>query len=48
MNVLVDHNLEGYAVLMAGILANGGWLGLIQIRFVMFAEVGGERGDRCF
>lgn len=42
MNVLVDHNLEGYAALMAGILANGGWLDLIQIRFVMFAEVGLE------
>ena len=40
MNILVDHNLEGYVVLIAGVLANGGWLELISIRFVMFAEVG--------
>ena len=39
INVLVDHNLEGYAVLLAGVLANGGWFGLIPIHFVMFAEV---------
>lgn len=39
---MVDHNLEGYAILIAGILANGGWLDLIPIRFVMFAEVGLE------
>ena len=40
INVLVDHNLEGYAVLLAGVLANGGWFGLIPIHFVMFAEIG--------
>lgn len=40
MNILVDHNLEGYTVLIAGVLANGGWLDLISIRFVTFAEVG--------
>lgn len=39
MNILVDHNLAGYAVLIAGVLANGGWLELISIRFVTFAEV---------
>lgn len=40
MNILVDHNLEGYAVIIAVILANGGWLDLIPIRFVMFPEIG--------
>lgn len=40
MKILMDHNLEGYAVLLAGVLANGGWLDLLSIRFVMFAEVG--------
>ncbi len=39
MNILVDHNLAGYAVLIAEVLANGGWLELISIRFVTFAEV---------
>jgi len=39
MNVLVDHNIEGYAVMMAGVLGNDGWLEMIPISFVMFAEV---------
>jgi predicted nuclease of predicted toxin-antitoxin system len=40
MNVLVDHNLRGQSVVLAGSLAASGWLDLISIRFVLFEEVG--------
>ncbi len=40
MIVLVDHNLNGYVVLLQGALANGGWLALLPIRFMLFEEVG--------
>jgi len=39
MMVLVDHNLEGYVVLLQGALANGGWLDLLEIRFVLFEDL---------
>jgi len=39
MKVLVDHNLEGYVVLMVGVLASGGWLDLIPIQFVTFEDI---------
>lgn len=42
MNVLVDHNLRGHSVVLAGSLAANGWLELISIRFVLFEEVGLE------
>jgi predicted nuclease of predicted toxin-antitoxin system len=42
MNVLVDHNLRGHSVVLAGSLATSGWLELISIRFVLFEEVGLE------
>jgi predicted nuclease of predicted toxin-antitoxin system len=42
MNVLVDHNLRGHSVVLAGSLAASGWLDLISIRFVLFEEVGLE------
>ncbi len=42
MNVLVDHNLRGHCVILAGSLAASGWLELISIRFVLFEEVGLE------
>lgn len=42
MNVLVDHNLRGHSVILAGSLAASGWLELIHIRFVLFEEVGLE------
>ncbi|NJL55798.1 ACP S-malonyltransferase [bacterium] len=40
MNFLVDHNLRGHSVILAGSLAASGWLDLISIRFIMFEEVG--------
>jgi len=42
MNILVDHNLRGHSVLLAGRLAASGWLELISIRFILFEEVGLE------
>ena len=38
--VLVDHNMEGQAVLLWGTLAAEGWLELVPLRLVTFAEVG--------
>lgn len=40
MIFLVDHNLEGHALLLAGSIASLGWLDLLPIRFVIFEEVG--------
>jgi predicted nuclease of predicted toxin-antitoxin system len=40
MNFLVDHNLRGHSVVLAGSFATSGWLDLISIRFVLFEEVG--------
>jgi predicted nuclease of predicted toxin-antitoxin system len=40
MNFLVDHNLRGHSIVLAGSLAANGWLELISIRFVLFEEVG--------
>lgn len=40
MNFLVDHNLRGHSVVLAGSLAATGWLELVPIRFVLFEEVG--------
>ncbi|MEB3338107.1 MAG: DUF5615 family PIN-like protein [Leptolyngbyaceae bacterium] len=40
MNFLVDHNLRGHSVVLAGSLAANGWLELIPIRFVLFEEAG--------
>ena len=38
--VLVDHNVEGQAVLLWGTLAAEGWLELVPLRLVTFAEIG--------
>jgi len=40
MNFLVDHNLRGHSVVLAGSLGESGWLELISIRFVLFEEAG--------
>ncbi|MEG4960404.1 DUF5615 family PIN-like protein [Microcoleus sp. K4-B3] len=40
MSFLIDHNLEGHAVILLGNIANQGWLALLPIRFVTFEEVG--------
>lgn len=42
MNVLIDHNLRGHSVVLAGSLAASGWLDLIAIRFILFEEMGLE------
>ncbi len=42
MNVLVDHNLRGHSVVLAGSLAASGWLEVVYIRFVLFEEIGLE------
>ena len=38
--VLVDHNMEGQAVLLWGTLATEGWLELVPLQLVTFAEIG--------
>ena len=40
MKLLVDHDIEGYAVLLWGSLIAEGWLELAEIDFVMFTTVG--------
>ena len=39
MNFLIDHNLEGHAVLLAGSILNGGWLDWTPIRFITFDAI---------
>jgi len=39
MTILADHNLEGHAVLILGVLAREGWIGLLPIRLVTFADI---------
>lgn len=36
MIFLIDHNLEGQALILLGNLTNRGWVELLSIRFVMF------------
>ncbi|MFO1432171.1 MAG: ACP S-malonyltransferase [Candidatus Competibacteraceae bacterium] len=40
MKLLVDHDIEGYTVLLWGSLIAEGWLELAEINFVMFTTVG--------
>jgi hypothetical protein len=40
MTVLVDHNVEGQATLLWGILAKEGWLDLLPLRLVTMRDVG--------
>ncbi len=40
ITILVDHNMEGQAILLGGTLVTEGWLDLIPVRLVTFAEVG--------
>ena len=40
MTLLVDYNLDGYAIIFLGILAKGTWLEFISVQFVTFREVG--------
>ena len=45
MNFLVDYNLDGYAVVLLGILTKRGWLELFSIQFVTFREAGLSMGS---
>jgi hypothetical protein len=38
--ILVDHNMEGQAILLWGTLAAEGWLGLLPLQLVRFTDVG--------
>jgi hypothetical protein len=40
ISILVDHNMEGQATLLGGTLLTEGWLDLVALRLVTFAEVG--------
>jgi predicted nuclease of predicted toxin-antitoxin system len=40
MKILVDHNIEGYAVLLWGTLLAEGWLELVTIDLINFVDVG--------
>ena len=37
--ILVDHNIEGHAVLLADTYKTEGWLELLPLRFLRFSEV---------
>jgi hypothetical protein len=39
MIFLIDHNLNGHAIIFFGSIANQGWLDTIPIRFVTFAQM---------
>ncbi len=40
MKILVDHDIEGLAVMLWGTLVAEGWLELIPVELVMFTDVG--------
>lgn len=39
MIFLIDHNLNGHALVFFGSIVNQGWLDIIPIRFVTFAQM---------
>lgn len=39
MIFLIDHNIEGQALILLGLITKNGWLDLLQIRFVTFDEI---------
>lgn len=39
MIFLIDHNLKGHALVLFGAIASQGWLDILPIQFVDFAEV---------
>ncbi|MBP8252174.1 MAG: hypothetical protein KAX40_07395 [Herpetosiphon sp.] len=40
ITILIDHDIEGYGVLLWGTLATTGWLDLVSMRLVRFADLG--------
>jgi hypothetical protein len=39
MQILIDHNIEGYAPLLLGVLAKEDWVEPLQLRFIYFSEI---------
>ena len=39
MNFLIDHNLKGHALVFFGAIATQGWLDIVPMQFVTFAEM---------
>ncbi|MCX5963172.1 MAG: ACP S-malonyltransferase [Cyanobacteria bacterium] len=39
MIFLIDHNLKGHALVFFGSIASQGWLDIVPIKFVTFAEI---------
>ena len=39
MIFLIDHNLKGHALVLFGAIASQGWLDIVPIQFVTFAEM---------
>jgi len=40
ITILIDHNMEGQAILLWETLAKAGWTALFRMEFIMFADVG--------
>ncbi|MEY3866660.1 MAG: ACP S-malonyltransferase [Microcoleaceae cyanobacterium] len=40
MIFLIDHNLNGHALIFFGSIASQGWLDILPIRFITFDEIG--------
>ena len=40
ITILVDHNIEGQAIILWGAISAEGWLELLPLRLVTFAQVG--------
>ena len=40
MIFLIDHNLNGHALIFLGSIASQGWLDILPIRFITFDEIG--------
>jgi hypothetical protein len=38
MKILIDHNIEGFAPLLLGVLAKEGWAELLQLRCIYFSD----------
>jgi hypothetical protein len=48
ITILVDHNIEGQAIMLWGLMSTIGWLELLPLHLVTFAQVGlsAESSDR--
>lgn len=39
MIFLIDHNLKGHALMLYGAIASQGWLDMVSIQFITFADI---------